>query len=160
MSEASLETRIKKLEDIQAIKDLKHRYCAACDDNYNPDEIAPLFTENAVWDGGAMGRVEGRDAIHAYFSVAPQSVPFAVHQVSNPIIEIDGDTATGSWYLWQPMHFAPTSQALWLAARYRDQYRREEDGVWRIEHLHLTIRMLTPFDEGWVKTQIMELPSE
>lgn len=159
MSESSLESRIRKLEDIEAIRDLKHRYCAHCDDNYNPDGIAALFTEDAIWEGGPLGRAEGREAIHAYFSVAPRAVPFAIHQVSNPIIEINGDTATGSWYLWQPMHYAPTGQAVWLAALYQDRYRRGEDGVWRIEHLHLTLRMLSPFDEGWVKTQIMELPS-
>ena len=59
----SLEERIQRLEDIEAIKQLKAEYCAYCDDGYNPDGIANLYTEDAVWDGGPFGRYEGRDAI-------------------------------------------------------------------------------------------------
>ncbi len=36
----SLEDRIQKLEDIEAINALKARYCAFCDDAYVPDGIA------------------------------------------------------------------------------------------------------------------------
>ena len=49
MSLESLERRIKKLEDTEAIKVLKRRYCAYCDDNYDLDGLASLFTEDAVW---------------------------------------------------------------------------------------------------------------
>lgn len=40
---------------IESIKQLEARYCAACaacDDGYDPDRLAALFTEDAVWDGG------------------------------------------------------------------------------------------------------------
>ena len=46
-----LAERLQVLEDIEAIKRLKARYCAQCDDGYNPDGIASLFVE----DGG-VGR--------------------------------------------------------------------------------------------------------
>ena len=49
---ATLEERIQRLEDIEAIKNLKARYAAVCDDKYNPEEAIKLFTEDAVWDGG------------------------------------------------------------------------------------------------------------
>lgn len=159
MSELTLESRIQRLEDIEAIRQLKHRYCAFCDEDYNADKLAPLFTEDAVWDGGPMGRFEGRDAIHAFFSATTEAVPFAIHHVTNPIIEVEGDVATGHWYLWQPMTFAATGQAIWLAARYEDRYRRHND-EWRFEHVQLTLRALTPYEEGWGKTQIMEIPTQ
>jgi len=54
---------VRRLEDIEAVKQLKYRYAAFCDQDYDPDGLAPLFTENAIWDGGIMGRYEGRDAI-------------------------------------------------------------------------------------------------
>ena len=51
----SLESRIQRLEDIEAIKQLKARYCGLCDDGYPADDLAELFTEDAIWDGGALG---------------------------------------------------------------------------------------------------------
>ena len=38
MSTSDLEKRITVLEDIEAIKMLKARYCAICDDDHNPDK--------------------------------------------------------------------------------------------------------------------------
>ena len=48
----ALEARLRRLEDIEALKQLKAQYCAACDDGYDADRLASLFTEDAVWDGG------------------------------------------------------------------------------------------------------------
>jgi hypothetical protein len=127
-----LEKTIQRLADIEDIKQLKARYAAACDDDYNPDKLAPLFAENAIWDGSILGYAEGREAIYTFFSASKELVPFAVHQVSNPLIEIDGDTATGQWYLWQPMVFQ--GAALWLSATYADEYVRQ-DGKWLYQNV-------------------------
>ena len=43
----------------QAIRNLKALYAASCDDNYNPDGIAALFTEDAVWESQGLGRFDG-----------------------------------------------------------------------------------------------------
>ncbi len=149
-----LEKTIQRLADIEDIKQLKARYASACDDDYNPDKLAPLFAENAIWDGSALGYAEGREGIREFFAAASSLVPFAVHQVSNPLIEIDGDTASGQWYLWQPMVFQ--GEALWLSATYDDHYVRHE-GQWLYQHLKLNIRMLTPYDQGPAKTRIIEV---
>ena len=63
MDLADLERRVRALEDIEAIKQLKYRYADACDRGYDADALADLFTEDAVWDGGLFGRYEGREAI-------------------------------------------------------------------------------------------------
>ena len=149
-----LEKTVQRLADIEDIKQLKARYASACDDDYNPDKLAPLFAEDAIWDGSLMGYAEGREGIRQFFGAASSLVPFAVHQVSNPLIEIDGDTATGQWFLWQPMILG--EQALWLSAVYEDKYVRHE-GQWLIQHIKLNIRMLTPFEEGPAKTRIIEV---
>jgi len=60
---AQLEQRVQALEDINAIRHLKARYAAYCDDQYNPDALAALFAEDAVWESQGLGRFEGRDAI-------------------------------------------------------------------------------------------------
>jgi SnoaL-like protein len=149
-----LEKTIHRLADIEDIKQLKARYASACDDDYNPEKLAPLFAEDAVWDGSILGYAEGREGIREFFGAASTLVPFAVHQVSNPLIEIDGDTANGQWFLWQPMVFQ--GQALWLSATYDDKYVRV-DGNWMFQHLKLNIRMLTPYEEGPAKTRIIEV---
>ena len=63
MDMIELETRITRIEDIEAIKQLKARYCEACDDNHNPDKVAATFVEDGIWDGGDLGKAEGKEAI-------------------------------------------------------------------------------------------------
>ena len=154
MSLEDLERRLKVLEDIEEIKLLKRRYCAYCDDNYDVDGLASLFTEDAVWDGGIRGKAEGREGIRGFFQHAPQRLPFAIHMVLNPIIEVNGDTAKGTWYLFQPCTFADGDRAVWGSARYDEDYVRV-DGHWMFKHLKLTSHFWTPFDEGWIKTQFV-----
>ena len=151
----NLEDRIQRLEDIEAIKQLKAEYCAYCDDGYNPDGIAKLYMENAVWDGHALGRFEGREAIREFFRGAPQQISFAIHNVMNPRIEVDGETAKGEWYLLQPMTDT-NGQGIWLTAVYHDRYRKV-DGVWMFEHVDIEIRFLSPYEGGWAKTTMLEL---
>ena len=152
-----LQERIRRLEDIEALKQLKYRYAMACDDDYDAERLAPLFTEDAVWDGGPMGRCEGRDAIRAFFAGTSKLVPFAIHQVTNPLIEVEGDRARGSWYLWEPIVFAQGDQALWMAARYDDRYRRDGD-QWLFEAVKVDLRMLSPYEEGFAKVRLAEVP--
>jgi ketosteroid isomerase-like protein len=75
MNLENLEQRLRVLEDIESIKKLKARYCAHCDNNYDADGIASLFTEEAVWDGGSFGKHNGREAIRTFFRGAPQIFP-------------------------------------------------------------------------------------
>jgi ketosteroid isomerase-like protein len=147
-----LEARLRRLEDIEAIKQLKARYCAYCDDDYDADGLASLFTEDAVWDGGGtFGRADGRDGVRKHFAGASDRVTIARHQVMNPIVEIDGDSATGHWLLFQPCTNAGSDgeQAMWLAATYADRYRRV-DGEWLIAETLIDVAFFTPFDQGWM----------
>ncbi len=151
-----MEKRLKALEDVEEIKRLKHRYCGFCDDSYDADGIAGLFTEDGIWDGGMMGRADGREGIRSFFLGSPESMPFAVHMVMNPIIDVDGDTAKGTWYLFQACTFGEGNRAVWGSARYDEEYVRV-DGAWMFKHLKLTSFFWTPFDEGWVKTQFVSV---
>ena len=153
MSQEDLGRRIKVLEDVEEIKRLKARYCAHCDDNYNPDGIAGLFTADAVWEG-AYGRYQGPEEIRGFFVNIPQRLPFAIHMVLNPNIEVNGDTASGTWYLFDPCTLAEGNRAVWGVARYDDEYVRV-DGEWKFKHVRITRIFRTPFDEGWVKTRFV-----
>ena len=55
-----IERRLQVLEDAEAIRNLKARYAALCDNQYDADGIANLFTKDAVWESPALGRFEGR----------------------------------------------------------------------------------------------------
>ena len=150
-----LAARLQRLEDIEEIKALKARYCDRCDDGYDPDSIAELMTEDSVWDGGTtFGVRRGREEIRTHFQKASQRVSIARHQVMNPIIEVDGDTATGQWLLFQPCTDAGVDGAVWLAATYRDQYRRV-DGTWLISHTGIDVAFFTPFEKGWAVEQFL-----
>ena len=67
----SLEERVQRLEDVEAIKVLKAEYCAYCDDHYDPDGIASLFVEHGVWDGGFMA---GSRATRPFVNILRASV--------------------------------------------------------------------------------------
>ena len=154
MSLEDIERRLAALEGVEEIKRLKARYCAYCDDNYDVDNIVSLFVEDAVWESATFGRFEGRDGIRKFFVDAPEMLPFAVHMVMNPIIEVNGDTATGIWYLFQACTFGESGRAVWGSARYDEEYVKD-NGVWRFKHLVLTSHFWTPFDEGWAKTRFV-----
>ncbi|MBV8771649.1 MAG: nuclear transport factor 2 family protein [Deltaproteobacteria bacterium] len=146
--------RVQKLADIDEIRKLKARYAAACDNNYDADAIAELFTEDAVWDGGIFGKADGRENIRRFFRKAPAVFSFAIHNVMNPRIEIDGDSATGEWYLLQPATREPETQAVWLAAVYYDEYVRI-DGKWLFKRLLVNANFLTNYEQGWANKRFV-----
>lgn len=158
MTELNLEQRIRRLEDIEALKLLKSQYAECCDEAYDPDRLALLFTQDAIWDGEVLGRYEGREAIRAFFAAASKVMPFAIHHVTNPALEIDGDRAYGRWHLWQPCVHVAGETALWIAGRYQDEYRRE-DGVWRFAKVSFRPNMISPYEAGWSKARKIEVPA-
>lgn len=56
-------------------------------------------------------RAAGRDAIRAFLEHAGRLVSFSTHYLLNSEIEMDGDTARGTWLLWQQMVLRETGQA-------------------------------------------------
>ena len=153
----TLEEKVQRLVDIEDIKILKRRYARFCDDGYDPDGIASCFTEDGVWDGGPLGFAESRAGIREYFQNAPNRVSYAVHYTTNPIIEIQGDRADGTWYLWQPMVMTSGDQAMWLAAHYDERYRRVGE-QWLIERLSIDVKSFSPYEAGFGQVRIAEIP--
>ena len=153
----SLEDKVQRLIDIEDIKNLKRRYALFCDDNYNPDGIASCFTEDAVWNDGPLGIAETRSGIREFFANTPSQVAFAVHYTMNPIIDVDGDTADGTWYLWQPMVLVEGDQAMWLSAHYHETYHRV-DGEWLIQKLEIDVKAFSPYEAGFGKMRFAEIP--
>ena len=154
MTLEELAARVQVLEDIEAIKKLKARYCAAADQR-DEDAFVGCFTADATWDGGDFGRYQGQEAIREFFRSIPNALSYAVHYVMNPQIEVDGERATGRWYLLEPCTMLEGGeQAVWGAAFYEEEYVKTEDG-WKMSNLILAPTFWSPFDQGWVKQRFV-----
>jgi len=151
----TLEERVQRLEDIEAIRRLKIRYAALCDAQYDPDGLASLFTDDAVWDGGSdFGVHQGKQAIHAFFAGVSKQITFALHFMIGHAIDIapSGDEASGTWYLLEPATM--NGRAVWIAATYNDRYRKV-GGQWLFSHVKINLAFITPYETGWVKERVL-----
>jgi hypothetical protein len=58
----------------------------------------------------------------------------------NPIIEVNGDRATGIWYVIAALDYAEDGRGVWVTARHDDVYVKI-DGAWKYQHLYVIVRM-------------------
>lgn len=143
-----LEKRIRVLEDIEEIRKLKHTMNLYADMK-NGEGLPSLFAKDGTFGSKIFGEVKGEDMRHI------KSWPFQVHYSTNPIIEVDGDTATGRWYFFRP-HTTHENVARWAGGYYEDQYVRE-DGTWKFKKIRLTNWFLSEYDSGFAKDRGAEL---
>ena len=132
MSAPDLQAKLQRLEDIEAIRQLKARYCAGCDDDHNPDTLVSLFTPDGVWEATSNGRFEGPDNIRGFFADLRASgrIRRSAHNVFNPDIDVNGDEASGHWRLLMLYSTAGADGGVdhhRIIGFYRERYRREHD---------------------------------
>ena len=167
----TLEQRVQRSEDFEQIRALKTFYAHCADAKYTDDhrrkpqaevdaitrrQVDTVFTEDAVWDGGPQfGARHGREAIYEHLRAGGWS--FSLHYFLNPVIELDGDTAHGSWLLWQPCTFEKDNLSVLLAAATDDDYVRTPRG-WQMRRMQFTLKFITPFDQPWSKNRNAILP--
>ena len=146
-----LERRLTRIEDIEAIKQLKARYCEICDDDHNPDRIASVFAEDGVWESVEFGTGRGHKAIRELFAGFQKLIKASQHNVMNPIIEVNGTRAKASWHFLGPFTFYENNEARWLALSYEDDYIKINN-QWLYQHLRVHLRMIAPHETGWAGT--------
>jgi len=156
---ATLEARLAQTEDVQAIHRLKARYGAVTDRRYGKKgsvprdlleslarEVAELFTEDGVWDGGKqLGKCVGRQAIYERF--LEPTLEFAWHFFVKPQIQVDGDLAHGSWDILAPCT-GFDGRAYWMAGVEHDRYQKV-DGRWLHSYMTLDVAFMCPYERGW-----------
>ncbi|WP_375388656.1 nuclear transport factor 2 family protein [uncultured Amnibacterium sp.] len=102
----SLEDRIRRLEDLAAIQHLTALYGTSVDfglEGSQPDTatLQTLFAEDATWYSTATDVTwRGQAEIVEHLSAAPEGLDFAMHSFTNPVIRLDGDTASATFLLW------------------------------------------------------------
>lgn len=130
------------LLDKLAIREVLERYMRFNDDRA-ADRIAELFDEHAIFQ--VVGRlVVGREAIRSFFGggdAQPKpwtdpgellKQPPSVHLSANPVIDVDGDTATSELDFLVVSRGDDGRARSTLVGRYRDRLRRLDDGRWVI----------------------------
>ena len=138
----TIEARIRRIEDRQALRDLVGRYALAAD-NMDLGAMAALFTPAARFgtvDGSSLQA--GRDAIIEYFRGRFRGPRF--HTMNEHLVEwdeSDGDRARG---LVTGHSEAWSGEELYVAAiRYHDRYVRH-DGRWLFDERLLGFLYLVP----------------
>ena len=160
---AALETRLARAEAHAEILGLKSRYGSLADARYSrkgprsqpeidavADQLAALFTEDAVWEGGgALGRCEGRAAIRERFR--EPTLQYAWHFFVKPEIQVEGDRAKGTWDVLAMMT-TKEGRAMWMVGVEHDEYAHVA-GRWLHTRMQLESQLMAPYDRGWAPSK-------
>jgi hypothetical protein len=128
-----LEQRIARLEAIEAIKQLKAKYFAACD-NKQPEFARECFVDGPVdIQYGRIGNFDrADDVIEVFRELACHEHIVEIHHGQNPQICVQSDThACATWGLYYYMIDTRQQTATQLGGYYEDEYRCV-DGEWKI----------------------------
>jgi len=135
---------IDRLLAIEQIKRTKAFYCFSMDTK-NWDGYQNVFTDDAVLEvpshglGDEDARVEGAAAIRKHVEDAVGNV-VTTHECHTPIIDFTSATSANVvWAMEDMLRFPEGSPAKTLhgMGHYFEQYRRLDDGSWRIAHVRL-----------------------
>ena len=98
----AVEARLRRLEDVEAIRSLLVDYGRALD-RRDFQAYGALFAQDGSWKGG-MGTATGPDAIAKMVAAGFERMSPSLYENSNHVmssfdIDVDGDTAT-AWSRW------------------------------------------------------------
>jgi ketosteroid isomerase-like protein len=126
------------LADRIAIEDMVTRYYGNFGKQDAADDFGAFYTEDAVFDVNGIVST-GREAIEGFYTdtgddeEAPAAQGTFHMMISNPVIDVDGDTATATFFWTGVMNTAIQERpVLWEQGREYDQLVKQ-DGQWRIK---------------------------
>lgn len=157
---SDLEKRIQHLEDLEAIRHLKHYYYSHCVDRAVAGEAEAMqetvsrFADDMVADFSGLPLAEGKEAVAAFYTQGvPSFLSWCQHRVMNEVIDVDGDTAKATWYIDCPGTFRAGNPlgidgSGFIAGRYEEEYRRV-NGVWMWTKITALLDVQKSFNENW-----------
>ena len=119
------------MSDVDEICRLKYRYLRTLDSKQWEDFEA-CFVPEATGDYDGLV-FDDRSALVDYMRTNMVEGMYTLHQAHHPEVEVDGDTATGRWYLQDRVIVPAYDFMLEGAAFYADRYVRTAEG-WRVAH--------------------------
>ncbi|SFR65566.1 SnoaL-like domain-containing protein [Halogeometricum rufum] len=126
------------VQDVLELTQLKHRYCHAIDDG-DYETWVSLFADNGSFVRAGVDRYDGHDEIRTFANdVFDAAFSYSAHIVTNPVVEVSNETATGRWYLFLP-YLSSEGERGWKQGVYEDTFRREHD-KWRFETVTISMR--------------------
>jgi hypothetical protein len=133
---------LQSLADRQSITDLIYRYCRSVD-RIDHELGYSIWHDDGIADYGAYYKGAGRGVIDLICS-HHQHLLYHSHQVSNVLIELDGDRAGSEAYVTATLRMGQEGQIKQISvwSRYIDQWSRRNDR-WGIDK-RVTVR---DFDE-------------
>ena len=144
---AQLEQRVQALEDVNAIRHLKARYAAYCDDQYNPDGLAALFTEDVVGKARAWGGLKGETRSGRSSVVPRSSSPLRSTTASMGRLTCRATQPGRSGTLFMPCTLGESNRAMWRAGVDHEEYVRVA-GEWKFKRKTSAPLFHTPFGRG------------
>ncbi len=135
MSLEELEIRVKAMEDLEEIKKLQRRYISHLD-NLEFREAMELFSENGTAEVRNSGIRRGNKEIADIYlgRLAQRKERHDGHMVGQPIITVEGDTASGTWIVYM-LFSKPSVQ--WVQGSQECEYVKE-NGQWKFSKLKFT----------------------
>ncbi len=153
---AALTARVEKLEGTRAIKKLQRAF------GYYVDrglwgEAADLFTDDGSIEIGIDGVYVGKARIREYLERLHGGQEGLIYGQLNEWVTLqpavfiadDGQSATARWRD-HGMLGQYKQHAEWRDGIYENAYVKE-DGIWKIESLHLYVNFEAPYEEGWAR---------
>lgn len=159
--------RLERLEAIHQIKNLmgRYAYCHLAHDHRGCFELSAVETPS-VRAELPFGIYEGRAGLErlylGFFGVADRDPAGRMHghAMTTPVIEVAQDlqTAKGAWMSMghaTDKFQSDTFRASWRWVKYGCDFI-QENGAWKIWHLHVYGVFATPYDKSWVESQPRE----
>lgn len=151
--QADIAKRVGILEDVEAIKRLKHRYLHCLDGKlWGELEQCLAGDVKASFMGGAM-KYDGRDDLMEFYKVGLPPSRLTAHMGHHPQIEITGDgKATGTWEVKTYLIETEINLSLGGMSVFHEEYVKEA-GQWKIKSMHC----YRIYEEMWNRNDIASL---
>lgn len=159
MNEEKVKEMVAKVEihELMSKYELMYDRFDPADVDSHVDEFMTLFTDDCIVDYGDHGKIDGKEALRAfqtrYFNKETDFEDW-FHIIANPWIELDGERARGRFNFFGPYVMNGVG-ACWQFSFYDIDFERI-DAEWKIDHLRLDVKFMTPYQDGWGKVPIDE----